>query len=220
MRSIFQSTAVLAACGLMLTASACKSHSGGGDADTQAPDGQPVNVPLVFTPDDTLSTDISLPTGKPRVYVKPVTDTLPDKVTLGHYSDDDKLYPAVVSSGTPEQFVHDGLVAELKKVSIDVVDSPDTADRIIDVSLSTFSANESGTYKGQVMAVVQVTDKSGKVLFNKPASGDSSHWGHSREPSNYQLVLSNSVVHMTSDLLKKTDFTQALSITNGPAPTP
>jgi hypothetical protein len=134
-------------------------------------------------------------------------------MTLRHYSgDDDKPIPAAVSSGTPEQFVHDTLMTELKKVSIDVVDSTDAADRIIDVSLSTFSANESGTYKGQITAVVQVTDKNGKVLFSKPASGDSSHWSRSREPANYRLVLSNSVVDMTSGLLKSSEFTQALSV--------
>jgi len=58
----------------------------------------------------------------------------------------------------------------------------------------------------------KITDGSGKVQFNSSVSGESSTWGKSMSPTNYQQVLSNSMVDLTSSLLKDSTFVKSLSI--------
>jgi hypothetical protein len=208
MGTMIKSAAAVVVCGLMLSVSACTSSGGG----TMMKPGGPLEVPLGFKPTSELDVHASLPTGNPRVFVK-VTDDRSDKTTIGHNVEDSAKPIDVVDTGeAPDQFVAEGISTELKKLGVTIADSADTADRILQVSLKTFSVEEGGTYKAQLLALVQVTDKTGKTLLNKSAPGESSTWGHSKEAANYQQVLSNAVVDMTSGLLSSADFSQALSV--------
>ncbi len=210
MRSSHKSLVILSSVGLMAVMSGCKT---GGSASTVP--GGPITVPLIFQPNDSLASGLTLPTGNPKVYLQPVSDDRTDKTVIGHNTEDATI--SVVSSGpAPAQFVHDAIATELRKVSIDLVDSPDTADRVLTVSLKTFTADEASRYTGEVITQVQVADKAGKVLIEKSFSGESSTWGHSKEPENYQKILRNSVVNLTSNLLSDADTTKALSLTPKP----
>jgi len=60
--------------------------------------------------------------------------------------------------------------------------------------------------------VVTVSDRSGKALFERSASGEDSTHGWSYNPKNCNQVLSHSMVKLFSSLLADRDFIQAMSV--------
>jgi hypothetical protein len=186
---------------------ACK-HGDSDGSSSRAP-GAPVDVPMAYHPTNVASGGI--PTGSGKIFIAPVDDKRTDTSEIGQNTEETPNISIHAAGGTPADFVHDALSQEMKKLGINIVDSAAGADRQIQASLTTFKSDEGGTYHGQILCIVSVTDASGKSLFKKAESGESSTWGKSLSPTNYQQVLSNSMVDLISSLLKDQDFVKALS---------
>jgi len=187
---------------------ACK-HGDSDSSSSRAP-GAPVDVPMAYHPTNVASGGI--PTGSAKIYIAPVDDKRTDTSQIGQNTEETPNVSIHAAGGTPADFVHDALTQEMKKLGINIVDSATGADRQIQVSLSTFRSDEGGTYHGQILCIVNVTDASGKSLYKSSESGESSTWGKSLSPTNYQQVLSNAMADLISSLLKDQNFVKALSM--------
>jgi len=193
------------AAALMVSSMACKSsgasNSGG------------VSVPLVYHPTNIVEGSLSVPTGKPKIFIAPVEDTRTQPKAIGENREESTPIPVTIGSGSASQFVHDALRDEMRKHGIDVVDDAAGADRTLSASITTFEANEAPNYHGTILLSVKVLDASGKVLTERTVSGENSTWGKSADPANYQQVLSNAMVDLIGSMMKNADFMQALSVT-------
>jgi hypothetical protein len=187
---------------------ACKH--GDSDSSSRAP-GAPVDVPMAYHPTNVPEGSLGIPSGGAKVYIAPVDDKRANTTEIGENTEETPNVSIHAAGGTPVDFVHDALTQELHKVGINITDSASGADRQINVTLSTFRSDEGGTYHGQILCIVKVTDASGKSLFSSSVSGENSTWGKSLSPENYQQVLSNSMVDLITNLLKDPTFVKALS---------
>lgn len=172
-----------------------------------------LSVPMQFRPTNTLNTNAvsgRLP-ATAKVYIAPVEDKRTDKLDLiGENLESSKPVPVYAADKKPAEFVRDVLQQDLPKAGIQIAPDPTAATRIIDVELTQFLAQENPGYKGEVRAVVKVSDPSGKQLFSGPFSGSSTRFGRSLSAENYQETISDAVRDMTNGMLNNVGFLQAL----------
>ena len=177
------------------------------------PDISELGVPLQYAPTTDANTgSFTLPLHPAKVYVAPVVDDRDNKEAIGANEEDAKHIPILAQTTTPAQFVHDGIVSQLKSDGVQVVDTPDQADRVLTLTLLRFWAVEDPNYHAAVQVTVNLTDKTGaNTLWTGGANGEDSTFGRSLNADNYQQVLSNSVSKLANSLVTRPDFTKALS---------
>lgn len=193
------------AAGLMIAMPACSSPT------SDARSGGGISVPLQYRPTN-MAEGARVPAGKPKVFLAMVEDTRTRTNTIGENREESTPIPVRSGSGSPAQFVHEALRTELTRHGVNVVETTTGADRTVATSITTFEANETNTYDGQILLIVKVLDASGKVLAERSASGENTTWGKSAQPENYQQVLSNAMVDLFSRLMGNADFVKALSM--------
>jgi hypothetical protein len=172
--------------------------------------GGPVTVPLEFRPEHSDPLTGSLNAGDVRVYVEPTVDKRPEKDTIGKNIENTTPVPIYSSGKTPGEFVHDVLENSLKDFGVNVVEAPETADRLITIELTQFFVEESNNYRGEVKATVIVKDKGGRQLYRGQIGGDGKTFGRSLNKENYQQVLSDATRRMIGTLFDQQKFKDAL----------
>jgi hypothetical protein len=173
-----------------------------------------LGVPLEYSPSaEGTNATFDLPTHPAKLFVAPVTDNRPDKDSIGvNEESESKHIPILAEQVTPQQYVHDSIVEQLRSDGIIVVDSPAEADRVLNVTLLKFWAVETATYHANVQVEAAVTDRSGaQTLWNGLASGEGTTFGRSLNAGNYAKVFSTSMTRLTMNLVTRAEFIKSLS---------
>ncbi|MBV8779936.1 MAG: hypothetical protein JO353_00930, partial [Phycisphaerae bacterium] len=114
---------------------------------------------------------------------------------------------------SPSTYVHDAVVSQLRSNGINVVDSPEEADRVLKLTLVRFWVVENPNYHGVVQLNGSLTDRNGaNLLWNGGSEGDDSTFGRSLSAENYNQVLSNATSKAAANLLKQPVFMQSMSL--------
>ena len=173
-----------------------------------------LTVPLEYRPtDEGAGGGLTLPPAK--IYVADVDDQRSNTQQIGE-NREDKPIPVFPGDVSPTKFVRDALIEEFRNDGMNVVDSPDDADRIVNVSILKFFVTEMNTYDAEVTLKAKITDKSGNVVAAEIIGrGDDSTFGRSLSPDNYVQVLSNATAKAINYLVSKPDFVKALSTGTG-----
>jgi len=179
-----------------------------------------LSVPMNFRPKTTLNTNAvagRLPTGgSAKVYIAPVEDKRSEKQDLiGENLENTNPVPVYPADKKPTEFVRDVIQQDLQASGVQIASDPTAATRIIDVELTRFLVQENPGYKGEVRAMVKVSDPSGRQLFSGPFSGSSSGFGRSLSAENYQEQMSDSVRDLTNGMLNNPNFIQSLGGPSG-----
>ncbi|HTW93308.1 MAG TPA: hypothetical protein VMD30_00855 [Tepidisphaeraceae bacterium] len=174
-----------------------------------------LNVPLTYSPSNGGNGgSFTLPNTK--VYVAQIVDQRSNTTEIGENHQNEKPIPIYAEDTKPPEFLRKVMIEDFRNDGLNVVDSADDADRVVNITLQRFWVTETDTYDAQVTLIVQVTDKSGNVLAsNMVARGESSTFGRTLSPENYQQVLSDATDQAISYLLKNEDFLKAISAGKG-----
>jgi hypothetical protein len=86
-------------------------------------------------------------------------------------------------------------------------------DAIISGEVRQFFVDETTTYKGHVVLLVNVRNRAGRTVWSGSAPGTASRFGHSYSAENYYEVFSDSLVNAVSTLLQNPEFQNALGKT-------
>ncbi len=176
-----------------------------------------LQVPLNSRVTDPLATTVPPVrevSGKLKLYVAEVQDQRAERSRIGENKEEPALGPRPVTAGgmAPAQFVREVFTCELPTVGVPTVRAASEATRILSFKLSQFYVVETDTYRAVVDGTVDVTDGSGKVLFNGSVTGDNKTFGRSFSAENYQQVLSNATVKILENLLRYPAFREALNV--------
>lgn len=169
-----------------------------------------LNQPLAWTPTNTLDLGVTQAHGTPAtVQFQDFTDTAADPARIGENLE--QSTPRVVTTADP---VGPFVTQHLQQLFTQAGYVPGGAnpDRVISGEVQKFFVRETNTYRGNVVLVVYVRDRSGKVLWRGTAWGTNSTFGRSYHIDNYQQVLSDSLIDAANKLLKNPGLRQALTI--------
>jgi hypothetical protein len=149
-----------------------------------------------------------------KLYIAEVQDQRAEKSKIGENQEEVELGARPVTAGgiDPGRFVRDVFARELPTVGIPTVGAASAANRILTFKLLQFYVIESDTYKAIVDGTVDVTDGSGRILFNGSVTGDDSTFGRSFSAENYEQVLSDASVKVLENLLRYPAFRGALNV--------
>lgn len=174
----------------------------------------PVTVPLEFRPreEQPLSGLAgSLSVGDARVHVEQVKDRRTNPDLIGTNVEKQPAVPVYHSGKSPSEFLHDVLEDELRNLGVEIADAPDAADRIVAVELNKLFVEESGVYRGEARATVEVRDKASQVIWRGAVGGDGRNFGNSLKVENYQETLSDATRKMLAGLLSNPGFQKSLA---------
>ena len=169
-----------------------------------------VTVPLFLRPKNAFNNNAfsaELPRGK--IYVAPIRDKRPNPEQIGQNLEKTAPVP-VYPSGSPTEFVRNTIAQQFTAMGFQVVDSPSQADRIVQGDLTQFWVQETNTFAGDVRAVIEVRDRTGRQLWSGAVAGEGSTFGRSYNPENYQEAFSDATLRMVEALLSNKGFQQAL----------
>jgi hypothetical protein len=187
----------------------------------------PISVPLAY---HSTSSSGNVIMTRAKVYVEPVTDgrtadmtmsadpattmpvAVPAGVVIGHNVQGSSPVPVYDTGASPMVFLHDAMVDQLGKCGVTVVPTPDQADRIVRIRLTGFDVTEAGTYKSSISAMFNVADKSNAIIYGRPDTGEDSHWGRSRDASEYQDNLTAATNNLVQTILSDEVFKKSLLV--------
>ncbi len=95
------------------------------------------------------------------------------------------------------------------RAGVTTVDSG--GDVVLSGEVRQFFVEETGTYNASVSLHLTARDRSGTILWEGQVSGSASTFGRSYSMENYDQVLSDSIIEVTSALLKDPRFRDALA---------
>jgi hypothetical protein len=171
-----------------------------------------LNQPLAWTPTNTLDLGVTQSHGTPAtVQFQDFTDTAANPALIGENLE--QAAPRQVTTADP---VGPFVTRHLQQLFTQAgyVPGGTNADRVISGEVQRFFVRERNTYRGNVVLIVTVHDRSGKVLWRGTAWGANETFGRSYHIDNYQQVLSDSLIDAANKLLKNPDLRQALTIRN------
>lgn len=171
-----------------------------------------LNQPLAWTPTNTLDLGTTQSHGTPAtVQLQAFGDTASNPAQIGENLEE--ATPRVVTTADP---VGPFVTQHLEQLFTQAGYAPGgaNADRIISGDVQKFFVREKDTYRGNVVLVVTVRDRSGSVVWRGSAWGTNQTFGRSYHIDNYQQVLSDSLIDAADNLLKNPQFRQALTIKN------
>ena len=172
----------------------------------------PVNVPLTFRPGNAAAIGGTISASDVKVHLVPVEDKRDNKEQIGQNVENEGApVPVYASDKTPMEFYQNVIEGELKNFGLELVEAPEAADRIVAIELNRFWVEEGNNYRGDVQATAQVSDKGGRVLWKGKIPGDGKTFGRSRNPANYNLVLSDATRRSVAALVNNPGFQQALT---------
>jgi hypothetical protein len=173
---------------------------------------QPLNMPLKWTPKESISSmgplDLSGALLSTKIRIDAFTDARPDAAAVAENREKSQPRPVTTSSDVPA-FIADHMKEAMRGLGLSVVDSGG------DVSLSAevrqFFVTETNTYQGSVSLSVHLKDAAGKELWSGVVLGSAEHFGRSYKAENYDETFSDMVLHTTYNLLANPGFHEALA---------
>jgi hypothetical protein len=171
-----------------------------------------LNQPLAWTPTNTLDLGTTQSHGTPAtVRFQAFGDTASNPALVGENLE--QATPRLVTTADP---VGPFVTQHLQQLFAQAGYAPGgaNADRVISGDVRRFFVRERNTYRGNVVLVVIVRDRSGNVVWRGTAWGTNQTFGRSYHIDNYQQVLSDSLIDAANNLLKNPDLRRALTITN------
>ncbi len=180
-----------------------------------------VHVPLAYRPTDTLQVP-KIEGGLPpdlRLAIT-VTNGRSDRVDIGENVEKDTVVPVLPEQTTPEQFLQEAVSLELSRAGFAVATEAAQGTRVLHLDLRRFWTQESSMYRGTINVNAELTDPSGKQLWQGGIAGDSKRFGRSLSPENYQETFSDASIDLVHNLLSSEGFIRALQAPVKPAPKP
>jgi hypothetical protein len=171
-----------------------------------------LNQPLAWTPTKTLDLGVTTNRGTPaRVRFQTFTDTAPDPTVVG-----ENLEQAAARQVTTRDPVGPFVTQHLQALFAQAgyASGGAEADRVVFGEVQKFFVKERDNYRGNIVLVVTVSDRSGKVLWRGTAYGTNSTFGRSYHLDNYQQVLSDSLIDAADNLLKNPALRGTLTLGN------
>jgi hypothetical protein len=170
----------------------------GGCGSDGAYEGGVLNVPLDYRPTNLPPSAVVTSTGAESVFLM-VTDNRPDPQKIGENREDPQ-YSRPVMAGpnkTPADLVRAALLYSLTQHGYRVVDNPSSANRALDVAITTFWADETAVYHAHIAASMDVTDSAARILWSGTVFGSDSTFGRSYTADNYNQIFSNAARKLT-----------------------
>lgn len=171
------------------------------------------DVPLAWTPTSTLAESMGplnlLPLAKAKIWVKPFTDTRPDKAVVGE-NQEKSVALTIRTKDDAAAFLHDHLVALYKEAGLPMAATPEEATAVVSAEVLRYKVTEKDTYKGELSLLIQV-DAGGKPVWRGTVMGEATRWGRSYKLENYYEALSDSLLDAVGKSLKSDPFLKALA---------
>ena len=170
-----------------------------------------LDVPLSYRPTDTPEIHWKQGQLDPlKVYLAPAEDLRADKHAIGVNLECSAPVPISAAAGSdPAKFVHDVFAREMRAAGLLMVDDAESADRVVNLSLTRFWCDETRDYNGVVSVLVEVKNKNGKTLMREPVTGDSKRFGLSLSGENYNETFSDSTMEAAESMLNDATFQDA-----------
>jgi hypothetical protein len=143
-----------------------------------------------------------------KIFIPPVIDRRLDMLTLGANRAGSKPIP-VFAATPPAEFFHRTVSSELTASGVKLTDARG-ATHVLMFELVRFSADESPSYRAEIVARAKLTDAKGNVRWEGPANGFSAHSGEALTAANYQEVLSDCIVMLVEGMLTDSSFQAGL----------
>ncbi len=178
-----------------------------------------LHVPLAYRPTDTLQVP-NLEGGLPpnlRLAIL-ATNGRGDRTNIGENVERNVAVPVLPEQTTPEQFLQEAVKQELTHAGFAMVSEPAQATRVLRLDVRRFWVQESSTYRGTINVNAELTDASGKQLWQGGIAGDSQRFGRSLAPDNYEETFSDASIDLVHNLLASEGFMRALQTPDKPAP--
>jgi hypothetical protein len=172
---------------------------------------QPLNMPLKWTPKESISSmgplDLSGALLTTKIRIDAFTDARPDAASIAENREKSTPRPVTTSSDVPA-FIADHMKEAMRGLGLSIVDSGG------DVSLSAevrqFFITETNTYQGSISLSVHLKNAAGKEIWSGVVLGSAEHFGRSYKAENYDETFSDMVLHATYNLLANPAFHEAL----------
>jgi len=167
-----------------------------------------IQVKMDYTPTNM----VAPPTDRPgsSIFISPIIDKRKDPDQIGENSEKPKVIPAKASAQEVLSSVEAAFKKEFTRAGLNVVDSKEKAQRIVDVSLLNLWVQEKNTFDAAVAAHVDVKGKDGKSLFSQGFRGTASRWGTSYSPEEYRKAISDAVVEILKSMFNNDAFIKSL----------
>ena len=171
-----------------------------------------LNQPLAWTPTKTLDLGVTTNSGTPaRVRFQTFSDSASDPTLVGENVE--QAAPRQVTTRDPVgPFVTQHLQALFAQAGY--ASGGADADRVISGQVQKFFVKEHDNYRGNIILVVTVRDRSGRILWQGTVYGTNSTFGRSYHLDNYQQVLSDALIDAADNLLKNPALRGALTLGN------
>jgi len=170
-----------------------------------------LTVPMEHRPTSRVNTSRfagSIPSSA-KVFIAPVIDSRADMMTIGANREDAKPIP-VLAATPPAEYFHRAVSTELSTAGLMVNNSASGSTHTLTFELVRFNADESPSYRADIVARAKLIDAKGTVRWEGSVNGYGTRFGRSLSAENYQEVLSDSIIMLVEGLLSNSSFQTAL----------
>jgi hypothetical protein len=168
-----------------------------------------VRVKMDYTPTNVVPPPKAFP--ESAIFLSPVADKRKNPNQIGENTETAKTVPATTDPAQVTAFLDSALKKEFKRAGFNLVDTQGAAKKTVAISLLNLWVEEKSVYNGSLVANVVVLDKSGKKLYDENVRALASRWGTSYNETQYQKVLSDTVVEFIKTLFSNDAFLKSLS---------
>jgi hypothetical protein len=167
-----------------------------------------VQVRMDYTPTNMVEPPKDRPGSS--IFISPVTDKRKNPDQIGENNENPKVVPAKASPQEVLASVETAFKKEFTRAGLNVVDSKEKAQRIVEVSLLNLWVAEKNTFDAAVAANVEVKDQRGKVLNSQGFKGTATRWGGSYSQDEYRKAISDAVVELLKNMFNNDAFIKSL----------
>ncbi len=167
-----------------------------------------IQVRMDYTPTNM----VTPPTDRPgsSIFISPIIDKRKNPDQIGENSEKPKIVPAKASAQEVLSSMETAFKKEFTRAGLNVVDSKEKSQRIVEVSLMNLWVQEKNTFDAVVVTHVEVKDKAGKVLNSQGFRGATSRWGSSYSAEEYRKAVSDAMVDLLKSMFSNDAFIKSL----------
>jgi hypothetical protein len=167
-----------------------------------------VQVRMDYTPTNMVEPPKDRPGSS--IFISPVTDRRKNPDQIGENNENPKVVPAKALPQEVLASMGTAFKKEFTRAGLNVVDSKEKAQRIVEVSLLNLWVAEKNTFDAAVAANVEVKDQHGKVLNSQGFKGTATRWGSSYSQDEYRKAISDAVVELLKNMFNNDAFIKSL----------
>jgi len=167
-----------------------------------------IQVRMDYTPTNMVTPPAERPGSS--IFISPIIDKRKNPDQIGENSEKPKVVPAKASPREVLSSIEAAFKKEFTRAGLNVVDSKEKAQRIVQVSLMNLWVEEKTTFDAAVVARVEVKDNGGKVLDSQGFKGTASRWGSSYSAEEYRKAISDAVVELLKSMFNNNAFMKSL----------